>query len=1218
MNGSPPSVAALADQPARDLAVSEFVRPVVLEAGAGTGKTRALVARLATWLLGPGWAAAAAELEERRSLAGAPSVELSEVAARVAEGTVAITFTEAAAAEMAHRLGELLGQLAGGQTAKDLDPQPALLAGLDLAGRANGLVAVLSRLRLQTIHGFCHRLLADHPFEAGLHPTLAVDADGSAVAATATEVVLAALRGRQAPVAALVREGISPSELHAALMQLIAGGARREDLARDPFDDPACSAILSGVAADLGAFLPELDRLAASAKRMKTLPRAFAALRRLADGLEVAVSTGRAELLTFADQVRDSSPEWEELLERYAKGVLKETESGALGTGGASYLDLARSAHDRLVEVRALDLRRFELSRQALGPLIEQVRYRLERAGVLTFDDLLDRATALLQRNTVVRRRLRREIRQLLVDEFQDTDRRQCDLLAALALGADEGPRPGLFIVGDPKQSIYAWRRADLASYENFLESMAAAGGESARLSVNFRSVPAVLEEVERSVAPVMVAEPGVQPRFEPLTASPARAASPGFRRRDRHPVEYWLSWDPTALPHPDSTKADPANLVEAAAIAADIRELHDAEGIAWGSFAILLKARGALEVYLEALRRAGVPYAVQKDRSYYRRREIIDLACAVRALLDPADLLALVAFLRSPLVGVPDAAWIPLWRAGFAKAMADLAGPQDIAAVDRTIASATAGIPTSIPGLETLVEWPLALGEAVRAVAHLREDFRRLPAAAWIERLRAWLLPEPLAAARFLGRFGLANVERLLTRLERELDEESDPLRALARLRQAVEEEKEAEDARPPDAGTDAVAVMTIHAAKGLQFDQVYLAQIQRGNRGNDAAENDVLDGVAGHGRELRLFGAPSPGYLAADRHRRRLRDAEAVRLLYVATTRARDRLVICGNWNESPQPLDLGRAKTFLDLLAGRHPGNLTELGSGAEVVDAAGVPWRFAARWRTSTPQTSASDRPPEAASAAGQTRAIGAPAAVPPGQRVEARERAGRPRIASAAGLAGVGPKSPETPSYAESGTAEGHISRPLARALGVALHRALEFEEGAEQAPEAWLAAADSAFVGELPGASDVERKALVGELARLRASRLFAELRSLRPSVLAREMSLLVGATGATGATEATGAEALDGIVGTLDLLYRDPKSGETVIADFKTDEIAADEVASTIAAKVIRYRPQLELYGRAVATALALDRPPRLELWFMAVDRIEVVGALTAPAASL
>jgi len=1202
LSRTPPSIAPLADQAARDLAVSEFVKPVALEAGAGTGKTRALVARLATWLLGPGWEVAGAELEERRSLTGAPAVELSEIAARIAEGTVAITFTEAAAAEMARRLGELLGELAGGQPAKDLSPVPPLLAGLDLAGRAQRLAAVLPRLRLQTIHGFCHHLLADHPFEAGLHPTLAVDADASAVAATATEVLIEALRSRQPQVAALVRAAVPPSELHAALLQLIDSGARREDFAQDPFDEDSCAAILAGATAALGAFLPELDRLTVAAKRMKkTLPRALDALRRLESSLGEPADTCRAGLEAFADEARASSGDWQELLARYVDGELKETEDGLLGAGRDHYLELARAAQEQLDEVLALDLRRFELARQALGPLVEQIRYRLDRTGVLTFDDLLDRASDLLHRSLPVRRRLRREIRQLLVDEFQDTDRRQCEVLSALALGDDEGPRPGLFIVGDPKQSIYAWRRADLASYEDFLARMREAGGESARLSVNFRSVPAVLAEVERAVGPIMLPEPGVQPRFEPLTPGPALAASPGFQRRERHPVEHWLSWDPQAQARSDSTRAAQANAVEAAAIAADIRDLHDAEGLAWGSFAILLRARGALEVYLEALRRSGVPYAVQKDRSYYRRREVIDLACAVRAILDPADLLALVAFLRSPLVGVPDAAWIPLWRAGFATAMADLDGPEGVAAVERAVAAAAAELPGAIPGLGRLIDWPVALSEAVRAVSRLRADFRLLPAAGWVERLRAWLLPEPLAAARFLGRFGVANVERLLTRLERELDEESDPHRALTRLRQAVEEEKEAEDARPPDAGSDAVAVMTIHAAKGLEFDQVYLAQIQRGNRGNGAGAagsvSDILDGVAGHGRELRLFGAPSPGYLAADRHRGRSRDAEAVRLIYVAMTRAKERLVVCGNWPETPQPLELARAKSFLDLLAGRHPGNLHELGTGSEVVDACGVPWRFAAR-RTKFPAPAASaDRSSKTPPA---LRAAPAPAAVTPGQRAAARERAGQLRLESAGRLAGTGiEKSGESPTEPTRAPDEG-ASRSFSLALGVALHRAFELEELAEQTPQEWLDVVESAFVGELPAATGAHRSALLAELGRIRDSPLFVRLRALRSSVLARELPLLA---------EASGSPALDGVVGTLDLLYRDPESGEMVVADFKTDAIAPDAVAEAVAEKVARYRPQLELYGRAVAKALALDRPPRLELWLLSADTISIVG---------
>ena len=126
---------------------------------------------------------------------------------------MAITFTDAAAAEMARRLGELLAELAAGRPANDLAPLPALLEGVaadDLAERAHRLAAVLSRLRLQTIHGFCHRLLADHPFEAGLHPNLTVDAEGEELASAASEVLIERLRLRHPPVTELVREGVAP------------------------------------------------------------------------------------------------------------------------------------------------------------------------------------------------------------------------------------------------------------------------------------------------------------------------------------------------------------------------------------------------------------------------------------------------------------------------------------------------------------------------------------------------------------------------------------------------------------------------------------------------------------------------------------------------------------------------------------------------------------------------------------------------------------------------------------------------------------------------------------------------------------------------------------------------------------------------------------------------------------------------------------------------
>ena len=144
---------------------------------------------------------------------------------------------------------------------------------------------------------------------------------------------------------------------------------------------------------------------------------------------------------------------------------------------------------------------------------------------------------------------MRRRIDQLLVDEFQDTDRIQSELLRWIALDGPVEERPGLFLVGDPKQSIYGWRNADLRAYDGFVALVAEAGGEVMSLALNFRSVPAILEEVARVIEPVMRERTGSNP-----PSSPSSPASGGWRTRasgaaDRpvhrgwSPVEHWVSW---------------------------------------------------------------------------------------------------------------------------------------------------------------------------------------------------------------------------------------------------------------------------------------------------------------------------------------------------------------------------------------------------------------------------------------------------------------------------------------------------------------------------------------------------------------------------------------------------------------------------------------------------------------------------------------------------
>src|SRR6185436_16540887 len=237
---------------------------------------------------------------------------------------------------------------------------------------------------------------------------------------------------------------------------------------------------------------------------------------------------------------------------------------------GAHAGELARvAAHLRRIDPALLDA-----ARRALAPLLRRIEAELRARGIATFDALLTGAESLLARHPEVRSRIRRQIDQLLVDEFQDTDRVQCELLRWIALDGPRDERPGLFLVGDPKQSIYGWRSADLRAYDGFVELARRSGGDVEPLVENFRSVPAILSEVARVIAPVMREAPGLQPPFEPLLACEGRRDDPGFVQAGRAPVEHWVSWKRAA--GKTKTTALEAAELEAAALAAVVRSLAD------------------------------------------------------------------------------------------------------------------------------------------------------------------------------------------------------------------------------------------------------------------------------------------------------------------------------------------------------------------------------------------------------------------------------------------------------------------------------------------------------------------------------------------------------------------------------------------------------------------------------------------------------------------
>ncbi|HEX4960109.1 MAG TPA: UvrD-helicase domain-containing protein [Thermoanaerobaculia bacterium] len=1207
------------DRDARRAAQTRFDRPLVLQAGAGTGKTTTLIGRLLSWTLGLGWERTAKRLAERAAAKpfGRPEeVTEDRIAAEVLSRVVAITFTEAAAAEMAGRAARELASLAaGGEVPSWLDAG-LLPPAAERASRARCLLGTLDHLAVRTIHAFCRGLLAEHPLEAGVHPELTIDADGRRVEQVVQEIVEDTLReGYGAPgdphLLALAARGFGPQEVVEALIALLGAGLLPAELASDPFAPATIEAFRDRLAAACrevhGLISPRLRK--ARGKNVRKIEEGLAAL-----GGRLAEDAPPLETLKeWAAELLPGN------LVNHLKGwtrELKDSEADLFSDVRAELAAAAGELVQLLEHLTCLDPELLEHGRLALGPLLAAVEDELRRQGIATFDFLLTGAERLLARQDEVRRQVRRRIDQLLVDEFQDTDRTQCDLLRWIALDGPAAERPGLFLVGDPKQSIYGWRNADLRAYDGFVGLVREAGGEVMTLAENFRSVPVILEEVARVVEPVMLPRDGVQPPFEPLLPCERRQDDPGFVRAAGAgqagwaPVEHWVSWKDDGEKGGGKTAVGEAAQIEAAALAADVRTLHEQHGVKWKEVAVLLRSTGDLDLYLEELRRARVPFAVGRDKQYYRRREVIEAAALVRTILDPGDHLALLTVLRSSTVGVPDAALIPLWNRQLPKRMTELGGPDPgaLVALREAIEGAARATPTEIPGIERVRGWEGNLLQAVENLARLRLAFASEPADVFVERLRGLTLVEATEAARYLGPYRLANLERFFRQLLAAMEEGGGDVTAILRaLRRSVAEARDAEEGRPTDGSEDAVSVLTIHGAKGLDFEHVYLVQLHKESPSDRGLRTEA--GRVSGGFEYRLFGAPTLGFDQVESERREVEAAERVRLLYVAMTRAKDRVVLAGRWpppeRSAAKPWD--QARTPLDLLLSRRElpdahvrweEALAAEGSPAwTFADATGALWKFPALRPAADLRLAAE---PERPSLPGPEEI----ALVSAGLRAE-RERAGKRMGRPFGGAASEEAHALLREQQAERLASERPerrgpvVDRAAAMAAGGAVHRALEeWDLAADPRKEAGRQRSLlPAYLAALVEGDERERALPVAEslLETFAAGPLLGRLRGLKDHLLARELPVLLPP--GEGETSPVGA-----VSGAIDLLYRDPRDGTIVVADYKTDEVGTKK---EVEARAAVYAPQGTLYTRAVQEALALAEPPRFELWFLRVGRV-------------
>ena len=823
------------DELQRKRAIEELETSFLVEAGAGTGKTTLLVERLVR-LLGR-------------------KTEIGRLAA--------ITFTEKAAAELKLRLRDRL----------EAEAAVAREAGEgQLQSRYESAVADLDRAAVSTIHGFCAALLRERPVEARVDPGFEV-ADAERQAVLFEEAFAEFLAELFREESGALRSAFAAGLTLPALEQLCRDLMEQRDLLTDPElsvperprPDPEA---LCGPLRELVAFLEGIRGACKNPDEDRLIP--------LID-----------ELSALSRSLRDKPPEEQErvLLAYQPKTPFgaqknwtqKETLAEAkLRVKSFKQLHEARTDAEREWRASALLL---ELSR--LPDYYERVK---RRQGVLDFQDLLIKTRDLLRDQTQVRRDFQRRFDAIVLDEFQDTDPLQAEIAFFLAEDPASGPAklwrdvcvgPGrLFLVGDPKQSIYRFRRADIEVYEQARDVVLRSGGAQLLIQVNFRSSPALLEWVNR--------------RFDRLIQAPEDGSS--YQRAyvaiEPAPGAEDLGAGVLVLADPDQEAgqltAETGRRLEARFVAAflqwataersalPVRERRGGESFVRAArlsdCALLFCTGTALPLFEEALRSREIPYRVSGGKHLYSRAEVKALVALLRALDDPSDDIAQVAVLRSPLFGISD---------------------DDLAA----FRIAGGRFDALAPDPETA---PQALGRARDLLRDLRRRRHQSGVAAFVQEVLERTRALELFLLKPMGEQRVANLRRFVD-LARKLE-----AAGRCTFRSFVEQVRQRERFGLPEeesalvAGVDdAVQVMTIHKSKGLEFPIVVLCDL--------SGESRVSDALVCHRGppprvEFRLArqALRTPGFDQLMERDRLLEDAERRRLLYVASTRACCHLVL------------------------------------------------------------------------------------------------------------------------------------------------------------------------------------------------------------------------------------------------------------------------------------------------------------------------------------
>ena len=1093
------------DSKIRKRVTTDLTTTYLLEAGAGTGKTKVLVERYVRCVLDPDFGAG-----EVRAVA-------------------AITFTEKAAGELRQRIREELERL-------DAAADP----GSDEATRLRAALDALDDAPIGTIHGFAGRLLREFPVEAGVDPAFEqLDGLGSDLERArlwqewVTELAAGGAAGADGPrawVRRLLRAGVRLDHLRTLAIGKGSVFGERYDIDR-----------VEGV-----------DSAPGFRDALRVLSSAVEGLRAFCDTACSDPSDGgfqgALKLCGACEGVLSDAPaDIDELMARIYRIPFTEKQGGLGGRkdnwsdthGGKDALWERYQAATR--EVAALrDAYAGYLTGLAVAVADAFSRWAGEKQielGRLDFTDLLGRLRDLLAHDHDARRLLQRRFRYLLVDEFQDTDPLQAEIVFFLCEReplADDWRHvvlePGkLFVVGDPKQSIYRFRRADIAMYDEVRDLVEGQPGDTGRVEAieqNFRTTPTVVAWVNNVFADLFdrERENGRQPGYQ--WVKPYRLAADGSRVTVLLGPPYDGSAGSTEAARRDEARAVAATIVGMRGEDAGRWLVHEGQKPGrpetprpprWGDIAVLYRTTTGLETLEEALREAGVPYRVDGGKTYFERREVDDALLCLRAVDDPSDGPAVYGALHSTFFGFTDDELFLFWAAG---GRFDLFTERQPDAHPRV--SAALAVLRDLRGL--------------RSTSEPHELLRGL-----VSRTRATAV---LAATGPGGAQAIANLEQLVERARAFARAGGGGLAAFLTWAAEAGDAAGEQESQVDDEG-DLVHLLTIHKAKGLEYPIVI---VHGGARGGGAGGGEPIVDRSRRSVAVRLK-VELPGSSAqtlepraytdlADREKL-MSESELRRLLYVATTRARDHLVI--SCFGSPVTKKGDPAKGAL-------------LGPVAAVL-----------------PEPAVLDREYEDGGVL-----VLPPSAAPPRDDFDGMPDADQLLLEREAWLErrraemtrACAPAPATSPSalehvddVARTGGRGAPAGRAKALALGSAVHRTMELCDLADVSSVAAVATAVAA---------EVERPDLAGEATELalacwHAAPVRAAAAS-RPSAVHRELQV---------------GSVVDEVIlsGAIDLLYREGDAW--VVVDYKTDRAAEPD------ALLSRYRPQGAAYALAAESVL-------------------------------